>query len=115
MALDAVEFIRRFLQHVVPSGFVRIRHFGFLAHRGKEENLQRCRQLLIEAKASASEVMPAPPVPVACHPKPEAEAAADWHRCPQCGHGRMIIVQRFEAGSPPTRPTVALSVPEDTS
>ena len=114
MALDAVEFIRRFLQHVVPSGFVRIRHFGFLAYRGKEENLQRCRQLLIEAKASASVDMAAPPVPVPCQPKSAAEAA-DWHRCPQCGRGHMIIVERFEAGSPPTRPTVALSVPEDTS
>ena len=112
MALDAVEFIRRFLQHVVPSGFVRIRHFGFLAHRGKEENLQRCRQLLAEPKTPALEVMPAPPVLVSCHPEP---AAADWHRCPQCGHGHMIIVERFEAGSPPTRPTGALSVPEDTS
>ena len=114
MTLKAVEFIRRFLQHVVPSGFVRIRHYGFLAHRGKEENLQRCRQLLADAKASASVDMAAPPVPVACQPKPASEAA-DWHRCPHCGHGHMIIVERFEASSPPTRPTVALSVPKDTS
>jgi Putative transposase len=115
MALPAVEFIRRFLQHVVPSGFVRIRHFGFMAHRCKEEKLQRCRQLLAEAKAPVSEVMAAPPVPVAGHPKPAAELAADRHRCPHCGRGHMIIVERFEAGSPPTRPTVAMSVPEDTS
>jgi hypothetical protein len=113
--LPAVEFIRRFLQHVVPSGFVRIRHFGFMAHRCKEEKLQRCRQLLAEAKAPVSEVMAAPPVPVAGHPKPAAELAADRHRCPHCGRGHMIIVERFEAGSPPTRPTVAMSVPEDTS
>jgi hypothetical protein len=95
MALDAVEFIRRFLQHVVPSGFVRIRHFGFLAHRCREEKLQRCRHLLAEAKTPA-------------------EPAADRHRCPHCGRGHMIIVERFAAGSP-TRPAAAMSVPEDTS
>ena len=46
MALPAFEFIRRFLQHVVPSGFVRIRHYGLLANRHREEKLQRCRHLL---------------------------------------------------------------------
>jgi Putative transposase len=115
MALDAVEFLRRFLQHVVPSGFVRIRHFGFLSPRCKEEKLQRCRQLLAEANAPASEILAAPPVPVAGHPKPAAEPAADRHRCPHCGRGHMFIVERFEAGSPPPRPTVAPSVRENTS
>jgi hypothetical protein len=113
--LDAVEFIRRFLQHVVPSGFVRIRHFGFLAHRCREEKLQRCRQLLAEAKTPTSEDVAASPVPVACQPKPTVEPTADRHRCPHCGRGHMIIVERFEADSPPTRLTVAMSVPEDTS
>ncbi len=115
MALDAVEFIRRFLQHVVPSGFVRIRHFGFLAHRCREEKLQRCRQLLAEAKTPASADMAALPVLVACQPKPAVEPVADRHRCPHCGRGHMIIVERLEADSPPARPTVAMSVPEDTS
>ena len=114
MALDAVEFLRRFLQHVVPSGFMRIRHFGFLSPRCKEEKLQRCRQLLGEATTPAPEVLAAPPVPVASHPKPAADPA-DWHRCPHCGRGHMIIVERFEAGSPPTRPAVAPSVRENTS
>jgi hypothetical protein len=46
MTLTAQEFLRRFLQHVLPRGFVRIRSFGLLAHRGREEQLAHCRQLL---------------------------------------------------------------------
>src|SRR5262249_44657859 len=46
MRLKAVEFLRRFLQHVLPSGFVRIRHYGFLANRVCHEKLARCRELL---------------------------------------------------------------------
>ena len=46
MTLNAVEFIRRFLLHVLPSGFVHIRHFGFLSHRKRKEKLALCRSLL---------------------------------------------------------------------
>ena len=46
ITLEAVEFIRRFLLHVLPKGFMRIRHYGFLANRCKRENLSKCRQLL---------------------------------------------------------------------
>jgi hypothetical protein len=46
MTLPAKEFIRRFLLHVLPDGFVRIRHFGFLANRYKKENIQLCRDLI---------------------------------------------------------------------
>jgi hypothetical protein len=46
MALPADEFIRRFLLHVLPHGFMRIGHFGFLANRSKKHHLRRCRQLL---------------------------------------------------------------------
>ena len=46
MTLEADEFIRRFLLHIVPDGFMRIRHFGFLANRWKKQNLSRCRELL---------------------------------------------------------------------
>jgi hypothetical protein len=45
MTLDALEFIRRFLLHVIPKGFMRVRHFGFLANRSKSL-LSKCRQLL---------------------------------------------------------------------
>jgi hypothetical protein len=46
ITIDAVEFIRRFLLHVLPKGFMRIRHYGFLANRCKNDNLKKCRQLL---------------------------------------------------------------------
>ena len=46
MTLDAVEFIRRFLLHILPAGFVRIRQFGFLANRARREKLELCRALL---------------------------------------------------------------------
>src|SRR5262249_52447016 len=51
MTLDAVEFTRRFLLHVLPSGFVRIRHYGFLANRGRRERLDLCRRLLAAGSA----------------------------------------------------------------
>jgi hypothetical protein len=46
MTIDAVEFIRRFLLHVLPKGLMRIRHYGFLANRCKNGNLKKCRKLL---------------------------------------------------------------------
>jgi hypothetical protein len=46
MTLDAIEFIRRFLLHILPSGFVKIRHFGFLSNRCRREGLIRCRAVL---------------------------------------------------------------------
>jgi len=64
MTLESDEFIRRFLLHVLPDGFMRVRHFGFLANRSKKQNLTQCRELLgIEPqpnrtpKKSAREVM----------------------------------------------------------
>ncbi len=56
MTLPAEEFLRRFLLHVLPGGFVRIRHFGFLANRGRTAKLARCRELLT---AGPSEAPPA--------------------------------------------------------
>src|SRR5208282_2749323 len=54
MVLDAVEFIRRFLLHVLPNGFVHIRHYGFLANRSREEKLTLCRRLIaVSQEASA--------------------------------------------------------------
>jgi len=99
MSLAAVEFIHRFLQHVVPTGFVRIRHFGFLANRFRAERLKRCRQLLQDATERQSTSAPCPKVPS----DPAAELPVERHRCPNCGNGRMIVVERFEPG--PTQPT----------
>ena len=83
MTLRADEFIRRFLLHVLPRGFMRIRHFGFLANRGKAKALARCRDLL--------EVEPPPP----SEPRTADQwvlhlTGTDLTRCPRCGHGPLI-------------------------
>jgi len=81
MTLPATEFLRRFFLHVLPKGFVRIRHFGFLSNRFRAARVKLCRQLLAQA--------PAPPTTAQV---PDTDAAI-WH-CPHCGTV-MIIVQRF--------------------
>ena len=91
MALSADEFIRRFLLHVLPEGFQRIRYYGFLANRHREENLARCRELL-----------KMPP------PEPKAEVKEDYRdryeeltghslkTCPACHEGEMIVIETLQ-------------------
>ncbi len=73
MTLSADEFLRRFLLHILPRGFTRIRHFGILANRRRRQFIPLCRQLLAGASAPRS------PMPVANSPTP-----ATW-ACPSCG------------------------------
>src|SRR5215472_14039596 len=97
MSLPVEEFLRRFLLHVLPRGFVRIRHFGFFAHRRRASLLPLCRQLLAvpdEATTSAS-------------PQIRSMPCAHLWRCPRCG-GAMILRQRLTAAevrlrAPPLR------------
>jgi hypothetical protein len=91
MALDAVEFIRRFLLHVVPSGFVRIRHYGLMGNRVRAENLARCWVLLGVGQGSGSgETAPQEP-----QPGSQAEEGTRT-RCPVCGQGHMVLVGKLE-------------------
>jgi hypothetical protein len=83
MTLTATEFLRRFFLHVLPKGFVRIRHFGFLANRFRATRLKLCRQLLADD-----------PLPPASSPGLSADASI-WH-CPHCGTV-MVVFQRFRA------------------
>ena len=83
MTLSADEFLRRFLLHVLPKGFVRIRFFGFLANRRRATLLPICRQLLT-AQSTASSPCPASPPPL-----------PTWS-CPVCG-GPMLIIERLTA------------------
>jgi hypothetical protein len=98
MTLAPGEFIRRFLLHVLPKGFHRIRHYGLLASATCKTNIARARELIIAA-ASVTD----PPTE---HDEPDltASGAAD-HRppCPCCG-GRMIIVETFERCGAPRGP-----------
>ena len=82
MRLDGVEFLRRFLLHVLPTHFVRIRYFGFLANRSRQSKLALCRSLL-GAKAAAPVVDPAPAVSSGTAEDRAAPA------CPNCQKGRM--------------------------
>jgi predicted Zn-ribbon and HTH transcriptional regulator len=86
ITLDAHEFIRRFLLHVLPDGFMRIRHFGFLANRSKKQMLPQCRKLL-KLDPALPEI-----------PKQSAKdlllklSGIDLSRCPSCQKGTMIVV-----------------------
>ena len=94
MTLPAQEFIRRFLLYVLPTGFVKIRHFGFLANRGRRDNLRLCRQLL-----AASSITP--PRLVAHDSATNEPKANTVDRCPRCKVGSMrmleILVPQAEA------------------
>ena len=92
MKLKAVEFIRRFLVHVLPAGFVRIRHYGFLANRVCREKLELCRTLLAALATSQ-------PVAAELRSEPERsiERKAVAHICPACGEGHMIIIETIPA------------------
>jgi hypothetical protein len=99
MTLSTTEFIRRFLLHVVPTGFVRIRHYGYLSNRSRKEKLDRCMQLL--------------GIPTARPGSTEKEKQPrHWYDvlmqltgkdptiCPLCGHGRMKTYREIPRGSP---------------
>ena len=87
MTLDANEFIRRFLIHVLPDGFHRIRYYGFLGNCHRARKLERCRELLGMAP-----------------PEPAAEPSGDYrdryevltgkslHQCPHCRTGIMVVI-----------------------
>jgi len=100
MTLSAEEFIRRFLLHVLPSGFHRIRYYGFLGNRYRKEKLEHCRQLLGMV----------PPNEIHAEPQPREDYRDRYERltgrslrqCPVCHHGRMITVRILGAiRSPP--------------
>jgi hypothetical protein len=98
MTLATGEFIRRFLLHVLPKGFHRIRHYGLLASAVRLESIAQARQLL---------AVPAPEADDAAAASDEATVALA-HPCPCCG-GRMIIIETFDAGCQPSHaPTLGI-------
>jgi hypothetical protein len=100
MELTATEFLRRFLQHVLPTGFVRIRSYGFLANRHRREKLAVCRELLTAA-APPEAVSPGVPSPAASlGPGPGVTEARCATLCPVCGVGRMVVIGELPAEAP---------------
>lgn len=97
LTLAVDEFLRRFLLHLLPQGFMRIRNFGFLANRRRATTLPLCFQLLGSAPQAKTEVTTA--------------SSSDAWLCPKCG-GPMLVIERFTTAeiqlrSPPTRDAVA--------
>jgi hypothetical protein len=92
MTLDADEFIRRFLVHVLPDRFHRIRHYGLFANGNRADNITHARQLLGVPEPASH-----------CDEGDGADAggvAAEGNTCPCCG-GRMVLIETFERGCQP--------------
>jgi len=94
MSLSAEEFIRRFLLHVLPRGFHRIRYFGFLGNRHRQEKLDQCRQLLGMA---VSELPSDPHAAQDYRDRYETLTGTSLRQCPFCHRGHMIRVGEIEA------------------
>jgi Putative transposase len=92
MTLSADEFLRRFVQHVLPTGFVKVRHYGLLANRRREENLTQCRRLLLvetvrqRLPGAAESAVEVDPVIQPC--------------CPHCGSRRLVEVELPQTSVP---------------
>jgi len=99
MTLSADQFIGRFLLHVLPSGFHRIRYYGFLANPHRKEKLEQCHQLL--GVAARSETVPVTPGDY--RDRYERLTGHSLRECPVCHRGRMIAVKALpQVRSSPT-------------
>jgi hypothetical protein len=89
MSLQVDEFIRRFLLHVLPNGFMRIRHFGFLANRSRKQKLDRCRELL------GLELQPSPTAKKSASQLMLETTGVDLSRCPACRLGTLVVLAQL--------------------
>jgi len=97
MQLSADEFLRRFVQHVLPKGFVKIRHYGLLANRRREQRLEQCRRLLLTVTVAAVLATAAPA-------ESDATTAIEPTRvrcCPNCGSMRLLMIEVPKGGATP--------------
>jgi Putative transposase/Transposase zinc-binding domain len=106
MTLATDEFIRRFMLHILPKGFHRIRHYGLFAGTVRAHNINRVRQLLAAPERPPAEAN-------SDTENSDTETPSPAHRCPCCG-GRMIIVETFE-GARPARSSSPSRIRIDTS
>jgi len=94
MTLSAEEFIRRFLLHVLPHGFHRIRYYGFLGNRNRQEKLTQCRQLLGMALPQMS---PEPSEVQDYRDRCEKLTGVSLRVCPVCRRGHMVMIDTLAA------------------
>jgi hypothetical protein len=87
MTLPVNEFLRRFLLHVLPLGFVRIRHFGLMAHRNRRASLPLCLQLLAQSGRAMAEPG---------SEEKDGSAPRPFWMCPQCG-APMVLIERLSS------------------
>jgi len=105
--LSAAEFLRRFSQHLLPKGFVKIRHYGLLANHGRSERLHTCRRLLLpDLLLAAALLTPAPA---------EAIAPALPPTCPKCGSVRLECRELPKELGQGHASTMAVAATEDAS
>jgi predicted RNA-binding Zn-ribbon protein involved in translation (DUF1610 family) len=116
MTLATDEFIRRFLMHVLPAGFHRIRYYGLLASGKRAENVARARELLKPPPIIPIDAIKAPSTKTDVPSSKPDEQQTSKYPCPCCG-AHMIIIERFSRGTTPQhQPTAAmLAVRIDTS
>ena len=108
MTLGPHEFIRRFLMHVLPKGFHRIRHYGLFANGGRANNIAKARALLAVTPLEAKETGRAKKA------EPEGQRVLR-SACPCCG-GRMIVIEVFAGGFKPShQPPATPAIRIDTS
>jgi Putative transposase/Transposase zinc-binding domain len=88
MTLTAVEFVRRLLLHVLPTGLQRIRHYGILANRHRQAKLALCRQLLGSGKTAEPESSEE-----TREPRESPSSITPTRVCPVCGAGRMVVIK----------------------
>jgi Putative transposase len=101
LTLTAEEFLRRFVQHVLPKGFVKVRHYGLLANRAREERLTLCRRLLLLASVTAAEP----------NKEPVRVEPAQPRCCEKCGGGRLVYRELDPVEAEPT----GAAAPQDSS
>ena len=101
MTLSADEFIRRFLLHVLPEGFHRIRYFGFLGNRYRKEKLEQCRRLL--GMVPLEPDSPTEAAELDYRDRYQALNGSSLWECPACHRGRMIVIGEIPPGSIPAR------------
>jgi hypothetical protein len=101
MTLAAEEFIRRFLLHVLPPGFHRIRYYGLLGNRHRQETLDQCRRLLNMRLANPQ--APDTAAPANYRDRYEALTGRSLHECPICRRGRMLPIEQLPPSRVPQR------------
>jgi predicted RNA-binding Zn-ribbon protein involved in translation (DUF1610 family) len=110
MTLKTDEFIRRFLIHVLPGGFHRIRHYGLLANSGRRDNLKRARELLLEETDAGDAIENGVIDRPASETNEIPEPLQPTYICPDCG-SPMVIIECFERGQQPRAPPLRIIAP----